>query len=126
VDRRARILVVDDNDLQREVVADLLSGEGHDVAVASSGAEALVALRARTPDVLVLDLMLPDMDGASVLEEARRDPALVGVRVLVTTAMQSAHVRRLVASDATLFKPFDLRELVTAVAQLAGSVSRRP
>ncbi len=122
--RQARILVVDDNELQREVVADLLAGEGHAVAVAANGAEALVALRAQAPDVLVLDLMLPDMDGASVLEEARRDAALAGVRVLVTTAMQSAHVRRLVAADATLFKPFDLRELVTAVAQLAASVSR--
>jgi DNA-binding response OmpR family regulator len=111
----AHVLVVDDNDLQRAVVADALQGEGFLVTVAASGAEALRAARARAPDLLVLDLMLPDVDGATVLAELRSQPALAGVRVVVTTGVHSPDVRRLLGADAALFKPFGMRELLAAV-----------
>jgi CheY-like chemotaxis protein len=113
----AYVLVVDDNDLQRAVVADALESEGYDVAVAANGAEALRAVRARAPDVLVLDLMLPDTDGATVLQDMRSDPALVGVRVVVTTGVHSPDVRRLLRADAALFKPFGMRELLMAIEE---------
>jgi two-component system OmpR family response regulator len=106
---------VDDNDLQREVLADVLSSEGYDVRVASSGAEALAAARALAPDVVVLDLMLPDTDGATVLATLRSEPSLAAMRVVVTTGLRSPSVRRLPGVDAALFKPFDLRELLTAL-----------
>jgi DNA-binding response OmpR family regulator len=119
----AHVLVVDDDALQRDVVADALSHEGYDVATASSGAEAIAAVRARRPDLLVLDLLLPDTDGGTVLAQVREDPALAGVRVIVTTGMRGPHVRRLLDADAALFKPFELRELLTAVA---AALSRQP
>jgi CheY-like chemotaxis protein len=111
----AHVLVVDDNDLQRATVADVLESEGYDVTVAASGADAVRAARARAPDVLVLDLMLPDTDGATVLAEIRNDPALARVRVVVTTGIHSPDLRRLLRADAALFKPFGARELVAAV-----------
>jgi pyrophosphatase PpaX len=113
------VLVVDDNDLQRDVVADALSSVGYEVAVAANGADALREARARHPDVIVLDLMLPDTDGATVLAELRADPALARVRVLVTTGVRAASVRRLPGVDLALFKPFGMSELLAAVESLA-------
>ena len=115
----ARVLVVDDDDLQRDVLADVLARAGYAVEVAADGIAALAAVRASAPDVLVLDLLLPGLDGASVLAELRRDPALARVPVVVTIGIQTSHVRRLLGADATLFKPFDVGELLETVAGLA-------
>jgi len=118
VSAAARVLVVDDNALQRDLVAEVLAGEGYAVRTAADGVDGLAAARALPPDVVVLDLLLPRLDGASMLAELRRDPRLSAARVLVTTGVQSAHLKRLLAPDATLFKPFGARELVAAVAAL--------
>jgi DNA-binding response OmpR family regulator len=114
----ARVLVVDDNDLQRDLVAEALSSEGYAVATAADGVDGLAVARASPPDVIVLDLLLPRLDGASMLAELRQDPRLSSTRVLVTTGIQSAHVKRLLSPDATLFKPFGADELLAAVAAL--------
>lgn len=113
-----RVLVVDDNDLQREVVADVLESEGYAVQVAATGAEALASARAAPPDVLVLDLMLPDTDGASVLAALRELPALHALRVIVATGVHSTSVKRLLGADVALFKPFAMGELLGALAAL--------
>jgi CheY-like chemotaxis protein len=112
---RVRILVVDDNDLQRDVLEDILGSEGYEVRLASSGAEALAAARAAPPDIVVLDLMLPDTDGATVLASLRSEPSLAAMRVVVTTGLRSPSVRRLPGVDAALFKPFELRELLATL-----------
>ncbi len=115
----ARVLVVDDDPVHREVVADILCGEGYTVELTGSGEAGLAAARATTPDVLLLDLMLPGMDGAAVLEELRQEPRFSRVRVVVTTGVRTAHLRRLLRPDALLFKPFGVDELVLAVAGVA-------
>ncbi len=116
----ARVLVVDDDPIHREVVAEILSGEGYTVELAGSGEACLEAARASPPDVVLLDLMLPGMDGATVLDELRRDAQLAAVRVVVTTGVRTAHLRKLLRPDALLFKPFGVDELVLAVAGVAG------
>jgi two-component system OmpR family response regulator len=113
-----RVLVVDDNDLQRDVLADVLGSEGYDVRVAASGSEAMAAARASAPDIVVLDLMLPDTDGATVLASLRAEPSLSAMRVVITTGVRSSSVRRLPGVDAALFKPFDLREFLSTVEAL--------
>jgi len=110
-----RVLVIDDNEAHRQVVAEVLADEGYQVAIAASGEAGLAAARAVRPDVLLLDLLMPGMDGASVLEELRRDADLAGVRVVVTTGVQTPHVKRLLHPDAVLFKPFGVSELLRAV-----------
>jgi CheY-like chemotaxis protein len=112
------VLVVDDDEVHREVVAEILASEGYAVEMAASGEAGLAAARATPPDVLVLDLLLPGMDGAAVLQELRRDRLLRGVRVVVTTGVRASHVRRLLKPDAILFKPFGMGELLGAVAGL--------
>lgn len=115
----ARVLIVDDDPIHREVVAEILSGEGYAVEEAGTGEACLEAARASRPDVVLLDLMLPGMDGATVLDELRRDAQLAGVRVVVTTGVRTAHLRKLLRPDALLFKPFGVDELVLAVAGVA-------
>ncbi len=111
-----RVLVVDDDPIHREAVAEILAGQGYAVEQAASGEDCLAAAQASRPDVLVLDLLLPGIDGAQVLKELRRDAGLAGTRVVVTTGVRTAHIRRLLRPDAVLFKPFGVDELVLAVA----------
>jgi CheY-like chemotaxis protein len=116
--RAKRILVVDDSESQRDVVEEVLSAAGYEVRVAATGQEALELARAAPPDLLLLDLMLPDIDGGTVLAALRREPGMDALRVLVTTGVRSSSVRRLVGADATLFKPFGPRELITSIADM--------
>lgn len=111
---------MDDDPVHRDVVGEILSGEGYEVELAGSGEAGLAAARAVRPDVILLDLFMPGMDGASVLDELRRDAQLCEVRVVVTTGIRAPHVRRLLRPDAILFKPFALEELVSAVAGVMG------
>lgn len=114
-----RILVIEDDELQREVIADLLVAEGYDVAMARNGEDGLAALRACRPDVLVLDLMMPRLDGATLLHEVRADPRLAGLPVIIATGVATPHVERLLRPQATLYKPFGPAELLSAVRALA-------
>jgi DNA-binding response OmpR family regulator len=120
--------VVDDSDIQREVIADALTAEGYEVSVAADGQEGLAAARDSHPDVLILDLMMPGMDGAALLAEIRSDASFAGMRVVVTTGIHTPHVARLLRPDAILFKPFGPGELVGAVAGLVqrGTRPRSP
>jgi CheY-like chemotaxis protein len=110
-----RLLVVDDDRGVRESVRTILEDEGFTVAVAANGAEAIAKMEERPPRVVLLDLMMPIVDGWQVLDHMRDDPALAGVRVCVCSAV---HVRESRA-DCVLRKPFNLDALVDVVAELA-------
>lgn len=89
------ILVVDDHAATREPLAKLLRYQGYETAVASNGAEALEAMRQRRPDLVLLDLLMPQMDGLTFLDEASREPHGAEVPVIVVTGgMSVAQVRR--------------------------------
>ena len=89
------ILVVDDHAATREPLARLLRYEGYDTACAANGAEALAAVRERKPDLVLLDLLMPKMDGITFLNEARRDPAGAEFSVIVVTGgLNASQVRR--------------------------------
>jgi CheY-like chemotaxis protein len=111
-----RMLVVDDDFGFRHAIADALENLGWDVRGAATGADALGVLRSWRPDVILLDLILPVMDGWSFRAEADRQRTLEGIPIVVTSGAANAHreAEKLEAA-AALSKPFDLDELVGIV-----------
>ncbi|HSN92342.1 MAG TPA: response regulator [Anaeromyxobacteraceae bacterium] len=113
----APVLVVDDDTDIREAVAEVLSEEGYQVLGAGDGEEALTKCRAYHPSVVLLDLMMPGMNGWEFRAEQKRDPELAGIPVVVLTALEPR-----VAIDAEGFirKPFEVDELLAQVRRHAG------
>ena len=116
-----RVLVVDDEPDLVELVRFNLKEAGYEIDAARSGREALALLRRRPPDLLILDLMLPDVSGTEICRQVRSDARLAGVPVLMLTA-KSEEVDRIVGfelgADDYVTKPFSPRELVLRVRAL--------
>lgn len=114
----SRILVVEDEVDLAELVAFNLRGEGHQVAVVHDGATALAEIQRNPPDLVVLDVMLPDISGIEVCRRLRRKPETIRLPVIMLTA-RSDEVDRVVGfevgADDYLAKPFSPRELVLRV-----------
>jgi len=81
-----KVLVVDDNRPSRELIVDILRPLSLEVAEAPDGTTALAAARSMGPDLVILDLMMPGMDGFAVLDELRHDPACAATPVMAVTA----------------------------------------
>lgn len=116
------LLVEDDVDIQI-VARRALKRAGFDVAVAANGAEALGAARAQVPGVIVLDWMMPDMDGPEVCRQLKADPATSGIPVIFLTARsQQVEIARGHALGAAgyIVKPFDALTLGDQVRQMLG------
>jgi CheY-like chemotaxis protein len=116
-----KILIIDDEDDIREVAAlSLESVAGWEVMVASSGAQGLVRAAEYKPDAILLDVMMPGMDGPTTFRELRKNPLTARIPVLLLTAkVQNTDQRRFadLGVEAVLFKPFDP---LTLSAQIAG------
>ncbi len=115
---KERILVVDDDPDILQFVRVNLELEGFEVASAAGGMEALEAARERPPDLVLLDVMMPEMDGLSVLRRLRSHRATANVPVIILTAKALAEdrVRGLdLGADDYITKPFDLEELIARV-----------
>src|SRR3954447_3035385 len=82
------ILVVDDDPINRRLLARALDALGHTVVTASNGLEALEVLRVQEPDVVLLDIVMPEMDGVAVLERIKADPQLRAVPVIMVSALE--------------------------------------
>jgi CheY-like chemotaxis protein len=112
----ATVLVVDDDPGIQELLVALLEDEGYAVLVAGDGLEALDALAVARPDIIVLDMMMPRMDGYGFAEERRRRALHADVPVLLLTA--DSHSKQKAAetgAQASLAKPFSLATLVDLV-----------
>jgi two-component system phosphate regulon response regulator PhoB len=118
---KAKILVVDDEPDVLELIDANLRTAGYDVALATDGAEALRKARDAAPQLIVLDLMLPEMDGLEVCKALRRDPATRPIPIIMLTARASEIDRVLgleLGADDYVTKPFSLRELVLRIRKL--------
>jgi two-component system cell cycle response regulator len=108
------VLIVDDEAVGRETLQALLIAEGYNLAFASDGAEALAEAAELTPDVVLLDVMMPDMDGFEVCRRLRADPLLAEVPVIMVTALddRDSCLQGIEAgADDFVTKPFDRVEL---------------
>ena len=115
------VLVVDDDTSIRKGLIHLLRAEGYKTVEAKDGREALSLISVENPDLILLDLMMPDLDGMELLKLLRLDAKGAGVPVLVVSA-RSGHQDQLgtlqLGANAYICKPFSPRELVRQVRQL--------
>jgi two-component system phosphate regulon response regulator PhoB len=118
---KPKILVVDDEPEAVELVEFNLKQAGFDVVTATDGAQALKKAHASPPALIVLDLMLPEIDGLEVCKILRRDPATIGVPIVMVTA-KAAEIDRILGlelgADDYITKPFSPRELVLRIRRI--------
>jgi DNA-binding response OmpR family regulator len=125
----SRILIVDDEPSIVISLEYLMRREGFEVEVAGDGEAALAAVAARPPDLVVLDVMMPKLNGFEVCQRLRAEPAWRGVRVLMLTAKgrESELQKGLsLGADAYVTKPFSTRDLVAEVRRLLAGGEARP
>ena len=115
-----RILVVDDEDQILQIVTSLLESEGHQVVTASHGLEALLCVEDSRPDAILLDIVLPRMDGATVAQKLREDPATADIPIIFLTGLVDIdEVERrgpIIGGQYFLAKPFDAARLHEVLA----------
>jgi two-component system phosphate regulon response regulator PhoB len=114
----ARILVIEDEKDIQDVLAYNLTQAGHKVQIASRGEEGLRLARERKPDVILLDLMLPDVPGTEVCKQLRSQASMKDVKIMMLTA-KGEEIDRVVGfelgADDYIVKPFSVRELVLRI-----------
>lgn len=123
----ARIIYAEDDELMAEVVQATLLDAGHAVGVLGNGREALDVVKRRRPDLLILDISMPEMTGSQVLDQVRRDPDLYDLPVLMLTGRRSqADEDIAIKAGATeyLRKPFDPDQLVVTIDSLLRRAQR--
>lgn len=116
------VLIDDDADLRRLIRTTLEFTAGWVVATAGGGAEGLALVRAERPDAVIVDLMMPEMDGYEVCRRLKEDPATAAIPVVFLTArkrIDEAQVRA-VGAAGVLFKPFEPDDLAARIADLCG------
>ncbi|MCB0233212.1 MAG: response regulator transcription factor, partial [Anaerolineae bacterium] len=124
-----RILVVDDDKQIARLIRSYLEQAGYQVVVAYDGETALHALRRESPDLVVLDLMLPDRDGWDVTRTVRSDPALAATPIIMVTARVEDTDKIIgleLGADDYVTKPFNPRELVSRVRAILRRTSGQP
>ena len=125
---KPKILIVDDEPDVVQLIEYNLKSAGYDVMTATDGQDALQQARGSSPDLIILDLMLPEVDGLDVCKILRRDAGTAGIPIVMLTAKASETDRVLgleLGADDYVTKPFSPRELVLRVKRLLRSESAK-
>ncbi len=115
---RKKIIVVDDEKTVRDALEFLLMNEGYEVITAQNGEDALIKVRDEDPDLMILDVMMPRMNGFRVARAIRKDPVYKRLPILLLTVMDDKNDKIAgynSGADEYLVKPFDLDELIVRV-----------
>ena len=123
-----RILIVEDNELNMKLLNDILEAHGYDILKSSQGVEAIELARQERPDVILLDIQLPDISGLEVSRRLKADPETSGIPIIAVTAFAMAgdEKRALDAGcDGYVTKPIMLREFLEMLRQF-GPAPRVP
>ena len=114
-----RVLVVDDDTSIQGFLAEALADEGYSVRTAGNGREALALVQTWRPDLILLDLMMPDMDGWGFRAQQRTLPGIADVPVIVLSATRDLPAKAAALEPARVFaKPFDLDALLGAIQKI--------
>ena len=120
-DKRARILIVDDDRQNRQLLEVMLATEGYVIQTASSGEESLEMVEQHVPDLMLLDLMMPSMDGYEVAERLKTGRATRNIAIIIVTSLNDRQARlhsQRAGADDFLTKPVDRTELLLRVRNL--------
>jgi CheY-like chemotaxis protein len=120
------LLLVEDNEVNRRMLARRLSKRGYDVSIAGDGAEAVTAARSERPDIILMDMSLPVVTGWDATRELKGDPETQGIPIIALTAHAMAGDReKAIEAGCDDFdtKPYDLPRLLAKMETLLGSGS---
>jgi len=119
---KKKILIVDDEPHLVELLSAILDAEGYDVVTANNGQDALDELKKLTPDLVVLDMMMPGMSGREVCEKIRANPKTKGLKVMFLTVAKFSETGKRVLDDMKvrdyMTKPFENTELVKRIKKI--------
>jgi two-component system cell cycle response regulator DivK len=116
----SRILVVDDQEDNRRILRDLLTSAGHEVMEAVTGEEAVTLAQTRAPDLILMDIQLPGIDGYEATRRIKANPALRAIPLIVVTsyALSGDDAKALAAgADAYVSKPFSPRAMLAKIRE---------
>jgi two-component system response regulator (stage 0 sporulation protein F) len=118
------ILIVDDDPAIRKMLVEVLSLEGYPTETVTNGQEALDTLAASAPRVILLDLLMPVLDGRGVMEQLDANPGLRSQhKVILVSAFTNLEASRDLVVDGTLAKPFTVNQLLSVLEPLAKSIA---
>jgi two-component system response regulator VicR len=115
------ILIVDDEFLIAETLSEVVSSCGYQAIAAANGEQGLAQARAHRPALVLLDYMMPILDGLQTLDQLRADPVLAGLPVIMMTAAPKGLPSGRRLWDELLLKPFDADQLIRAIQRLIGA-----
>jgi len=119
-----RVLIIEDDPSLREVIAELLVDMGYEVGQARNGLEGLDEASHHRPDLILLDLMMPAMNGWQFRAAQKEDPSLADIPVIVMSAFEPADADEELEDVAARFpKPFDVMALLEGVRRHAGAAA---
>src|SRR5205085_3990791 len=123
---KEKILVIEDDEYSRDALAHLLAAEGYEARSASDGESGLAKAHEMQPDVIVLDLNLPGIDGKQVIQMIRNDGPLSDVPILIVTGDEdrAAQSAAELGAHGYLTKPVQFDNLLRAIDQLRGAANR--
>ena len=115
-----RILVVEDQEDNRQILRDLLANAGYDMIEAEDGQQAIVAATEHRPDLILMDIQLPMLDGYEATRRIKADPALNTIPIIVVTSYALSgdeEKARAAGCDAYVAKPYSTRQLLAKIGQ---------
>ncbi|HTP80174.1 MAG TPA: response regulator transcription factor [Bacteroidota bacterium] len=124
-DKRKRVLVVEDTDVVQVMMKRWVTNAGYDVETASDGAEALEKAKAVTPDIILLDVVMPKLNGFAVCRELRKLEHTKKTPIIIVTGLRSeadSEEGRKCGANEILIKPVDGKDLVARIRHYTGSI----
>jgi len=119
---KQKILIVDDEDDVLSVLEKGLTGKGYLVATASNGKDAIMLANSKQPDLILLDILMPDMDGTEVAGKLREDPMTKDIPVMFLTCLytkgEERENRSTIGNNLMVAKPYDMEELLVGIEKV--------